>query len=74
MDRLYYIDVKLFNTFEETYSLIRRAVIAKNEDKARDIVARQLNKEIEEIGNPCPGYEIVKVNQVRVVGKESGGN
>lgn len=69
MDKLYYVDVKLFDTFEETSSLIRRAVIAKDEDKARNIVAKQLDKEIKEVGNPCSGYEIVKVNQVRAVGK-----
>lgn len=35
--KLYYIDVKVFDTFEETSSLIRRAVIAKDEDEARNI-------------------------------------
>lgn len=73
MDKLYYVDAKLFDTFEETSSLIRRAVIAKDEDKARDIVAKQLDKEIEEVGNSCSGYEIVKINQVRAIGKESRG-
>lgn len=28
MNKLYYIDVKVFDTFEETSSLIRKAVIA----------------------------------------------
>lgn len=73
MDKLYYVDIKLFDTFEETSSLIRRAVIAKDKDRARDIIVKQLDKEIEEVGNPCSDYEIIKVNQVRAVGKESRG-
>ncbi len=68
MDKLYYVDVKLFDTFEETSSLIRRAVIAKDENTARDIVAKQLDKEV---GNSCSVYEIIEVNQVKVIGKES---
>lgn len=67
MNKLYYVDVKLFDTFEETSSLIRRAVIAKDEDKARDIVAEQLDKEIEEVGNPCSGYEIIRTTFIREV-------
>ena len=41
---LYYVDVKLFDTFEETTSLIRRAVIATDEDSARDIVVKQMEE------------------------------
>lgn len=67
MNKLYYVDVKLFDSFEETSSLIRRAVIAKDEDKARGIVAEQLDKEIEEVANPCSGYEIVKIIFIREV-------
>ena len=43
---LYYVDVKVFDTFEETTSLIRRAVIAADEANARDIVAKQMEEEI----------------------------
>ena len=48
MNKLYYVDVKLFDTFEEISSLIRRAVIATDEDGARDIVAKQMEEEIKE--------------------------
>lgn len=40
MNKLYYVDVKVFDTFEETSSLIRKAVIAADEDSARDIVTK----------------------------------
>ena len=46
MNKLYYIDVKVFDTFEETSSLIRKAVIATDVDNARDIVAKQIEEEI----------------------------
>ena len=62
---LYYVDVKLFDTFEETTSLIRRAVIAADEANARDIVAKQLEEEIKSAKAPCAGYEILKVEFIR---------
>ena len=62
---LYYVDVKLFDTFEETYSLIRRAVIAADEANARDIVAKQMEEEIKSTEAPCAGYEILKVEFIR---------
>lgn len=62
---LYYVDVKVFDNFEETYSLIRRAVIAADEDGARDIVAKQIEEEIKSAGAPCAGYEIIKIESIR---------
>ena len=50
---LYYVDVKLFDTFEETTSLIRRAVIAADEDNDRDIVAKQMEEEIKSAESDC---------------------
>ena len=62
---LYYIDVKVFDTFEETSSLIRRAVIATDEDDARDIVAKQIEEEIKSAEAPCAGYEITKIEFIK---------
>ncbi len=62
---LYYVDVKLFDTFEETTSLIRRAVIAADEDGARDIVAKQMEEEINSAEAPCAGYDITNIKFVR---------
>ena len=62
---LYYVDVKLFDTFEETLSLIRRAVIATDEANARDIVAKQMEEEIKAVEAPCAGYEIIKIELIR---------
>lgn len=63
--KLYYIDVKVFDTFEETSSLIRKAVIATDEDGARDIVAKQMEEEIKSAKAPCAGYEIIRGEVVR---------
>ena len=63
--KLYYIDVKVFDTFEETSSLIRKAVIAADEANARDIVAKQMEEEIKSAEAPCAGYEILKVEFIR---------
>lgn len=65
MNKLYYIDVKVFDTFEETSSLIRKAVIATDVDNARDIIVNQLDREIEEIDAPCAGYDITNIKFVR---------
>lgn len=65
MNKLYYIDIKIFDTFEETSSLIRRAVIAPDEDRARDIVVKQMEEEIESAEAPCAGYEVLKVEFIR---------
>ena len=62
---LYYVDVKLFDTFEETSSLIRKAVIAADEANARDIVAKQMEEEIKSAGAPCAGYEIIRGEFIR---------
>lgn len=62
---LYYVDVKLFDTFEEIYSLIRRAVIATDEGSARDIVAKQMEEEIKSAEAPCAGYDITNIKFVR---------
>ena len=62
---LYYVDVKVFDNFEETYSLIRRAVIAADEANARDIVAKQMEEEIKAAEAPCAGYEIIKIEFIR---------
>ena len=63
--KLYYIDVKLFDTFEETSSLIRKAVIATDEDEARAIVAKQMEEEIKSAEAPCAGYEIIRGEFIR---------
>ena len=65
MDKLYYVDIKVFNTFEETFSLIRKAVIATDEDGARDIVAKQMEEEIKAAEAPCAGYEIIRSEFIR---------
>ena len=65
MNKLYYVDVNLFDTFEETSSLIRRAVIATDQDDASDTVAKQLEEEINSAEAPCAGYEIIKTEFVR---------
>ena len=65
MNKLYYIDVKVFDTFEETSSLIRKAVIATDEDSARDVAAKQMEEEIKSAEAPCAGYEILKVEFIR---------
>ena len=62
---LYYVDVKVFDTFEETSSLIRKAVIATDEANARDIVAKQIKEEIKAAEVPCAGYEIIKIEFIR---------
>ena len=62
---LYYVDVKVFDTFEETSSLIRKAVIAADEASARDIVAKQMEEEIKAAEAPCAGYEIIKIEFIR---------
>ena len=63
--KLYYIDVKVFDTFEETSSLIRKAVITTDEDGARAIVAKQMEEEIKSAEAPCAGYEIIKIEFIR---------
>lgn len=67
MNKLYYIDVKVFDTFEETSSLIRKAVIASDEDRARDIVAKQMEEEIKSAEAPCACYEIINIRFIREV-------
>lgn len=67
MDKLFYVDVKLFDTFEETSSLIRKAVIAADEDSARDIVAKQVEEEIKSAEAPCADYEIIRCEVIREV-------
>ena len=62
---LYYVDVKLFDTFEEISSLIRKAIIATDVDSARDIVAKQIEEEIKAADAPCAGYEIIKIEFIR---------
>ena len=56
--KLYYVDVKVFDTFEETSSLIRKAIIATDEDNARDIVAKQMEEEIKSAEAPCTEEEL----------------
>ena len=63
--KLYYIDVKVFDTFEETSSLIRKAVIATDEDGTRAIVAKLMEEEIKSAEAPCAGYEIIKIEFIR---------
>ena len=63
--KLYYVDVKVFDTFEETSSLIRRAVIATDEANARDIIAKQMEEEIKAAEAPCADYEIIKIKFIR---------
>ena len=62
---LYYVDVKLFDTFEETSSLIRKAIIATDEANAGDIVAKQIEEEIKSAEAPCASYETIKIEFIR---------
>ena len=62
---LYYVDVKVFDTFEETSSLVRKAIIAADEASAKDIVAKQMEEEIKSAEAPCAGYEIIKIEFIR---------
>ena len=64
MNKLYYVYVKLFDTFEETSSLIRKAIIATDVDNARDIVAKQMEEEIKSAEAPCAGYEIIRCEAI----------
>lgn len=64
MNKLYYVYVKLFDTFEETSSLIRKKVVAIDEDSARDIVAKQMEEEIKSAEAPCAGYEIIRCEAI----------
>ena len=61
MNKLYYVNVKLFDTFEETSSLIRKAIIATDEANAGDIVAKQIEEEIKSAEAPCASYETIKI-------------
>ena len=65
MYNLYYVDVKVFDTFKGTSSLIRKAVIATDEASARDIVAKQMEEEIKATEAPCADYEIIKIEFIR---------
>ena len=65
MNKLFYVDVKAFDTFEETSALIRKVVIAADEDSARDIVAKQMEEEIKSAEAPCADYEIIKSEFIR---------
>lgn len=65
MNKLYYVDVKVFDTFEETSSFVRRAVIATDEANARNIVAKQMEEEIKSAEAPCASYEIIKIEFIR---------
>lgn len=65
--KLYYINIKLFDTFEETSSLIRKAVIATDEDDARATVVKQMEEVIKSAEAPCAGYEILKVEFIRSI-------
>lgn len=67
MNKLYYVDIKVFDTFEETSSLIRKAVIAADEDSARDIIAKQMEEEIKSAEAPCASYEIIRCEVIREV-------
>ena len=60
MSEIYCVDVRLFDTFEETSTIRVKRVVARNEDEARDIICKMMDKELEEVGNPCAGYEILK--------------
>lgn len=59
INKLYYVDVKVFDIFEETSSIVRKVAIAADEDSAKDIVAKQIEKEIKSAEIPCAGYEII---------------
>ena len=61
--KLYYIDVKVFDTPEEAPSLIRKVVITTDEDSAVDVVAEQMEEEIKSA--PWASYEILKVEFIR---------
>lgn len=67
MNKLYYVDVKLFDTFEETSSVVRKAVIAENEETARSIVSKMLEDEINDINASCANYEIINIRFIREV-------
>lgn len=61
MNKLYYVNVRVFDTFEETSSLVRKVAIATDENGARDIIAKEMEEEIKSAEAPCAGYEILKV-------------
>lgn len=63
MNKLYYINVKVFDAPEEAPSLIKKTVIATDEDSAIDIVAEQMEEEIKSA--PWASYEILKVEFIR---------
>ena len=44
--------------------LIRKKVIATDEDSARDIVAKQMEEEIKFAKAPCADYEIIRCEAI----------
>lgn len=61
MNKLYYVNVKLIDTFDGISSLVRKIAIATDENNARDTVAKQMEEEIKSAEAPCESYEILKV-------------
>lgn len=65
MKEVYRVDIRIFDTFEGTSTIIKKTVIASDEDEARDLVRKMMDREIEEINASCAGYEIVRGEVVR---------
>lgn len=65
MYKLFYVDVKLFDTFEEISSLVKKAIIARDEDEARNIVTNQMEEEIRSAEAPCASYEVIRIELIR---------
>lgn len=65
MNKLFYVKAIISDSFEDTMSYLRRTVVAADEEAARDIVAKQLEKEIEEANAPYASYEIIKIDFIQ---------
>ena len=65
MKNLYLVTVRLFDTFEEISDVKVEAVIASDEEDARNQVSKVLEAQIEEVEAPCASYEILKIEFFR---------
>lgn len=61
MNKHYYVTVNVFDTFEGTSTIIRKFVIASDEDEAKKFINEIMDKEIEASEAPCVGYEIISI-------------
>lgn len=59
MNKLYYVEIRLFDTFEQISTVIKKSVVASDKDEARNIISKMMDKELNEVNASCTGYEII---------------